>query len=209
MMQNIVGKLYQKCMRGIRLVGMSKSVISNKKLLFFDTNTFFVLHKSAKIELMEPILFNVNCRKPNGRSSMLIMESNSQLNVRGRFLLSYGADITLFEGAILTVGSSYINCDCKIRCHEAITIGNNCVISHDFIVMDSDAHSIDGCKYNSPVIIEDNVWIGTRVTILSGVKIGEGAVIAAGSVVNKEVPPNCLVAGVPAKVIRENVRWAV
>jgi len=51
------------------------------------------------------------------------------------------------------------------------------------------------------------VWIGTRVTILSGVTVGEGAVIAAGSVVTKDVPPYTVVGGNPAKVLKENIEW--
>ncbi len=57
------------------------------------------------------------------------------------------------------------------------------------------------------MVIENHVWIGCGCTILKGVVIGEGAVIAAGSVVTKSVPPRALAAGNPAKVIRENVTW--
>ena len=53
-------------------------------------------------------------------------------------------------------------------------------------------------------MIHDNVWIGTRATILKGVTIGEGAIVAAGAVVNKNVTPHTLVGGVPAKIIKEN-----
>jgi acetyltransferase-like isoleucine patch superfamily enzyme len=53
------------------------------------------------------------------------------------------------------------------------------------------------------VVIGDKVWIGDKVTILPGVTIGEGAVVAANSVVAKDVPPYCVVAGVPAKVVRQ------
>lgn len=53
-------------------------------------------------------------------------------------------------------------------------------------------------------MIHDNVWIGTRATILKGVTIGEGAIVAAGAVVTKNVPPHTLVGGVPAKIIKEN-----
>ena len=51
------------------------------------------------------------------------------------------------------------------------------------------------------------MWIGTKATILKGVKICDGAVIAAGAVVTKDVPAKCLVAGVPAKIVKENISW--
>lgn len=56
--------------------------------------------------------------------------------------------------------------------------------------------------YDHDVIIEKDVWIGANVTILEGVTVGRGATIAAGAVVNKNVPPYCIVGGVPAKVIK-------
>ena len=55
----------------------------------------------------------------------------------------------------------------------------------------------------APITIETNVWIGTAATVLQGVRIGAGSVVAAGAVVTRDVPPATLVAGVPAKVIRE------
>ena len=58
-----------------------------------------------------------------------------------------------------------------------------------------------------PIEIGDHVWIGLRAIILKGVKIGNGSVIAAGAVVTRDVPPYSLVAGVPARVIKENIYW--
>jgi acetyltransferase-like isoleucine patch superfamily enzyme len=58
-----------------------------------------------------------------------------------------------------------------------------------------------------PVVIGNHVWIATNAIILPGVTIGEGAIVACGAVVTKDVPPHCLVAGVPARVVRENVDW--
>lgn len=89
-----------------------------------------------------------------------------------------------------------------------ITIGNyvfiapNCCISaagHPLDVPQRNA----GLEYAYPVTICDNVWIGANVTILPNVIIGEGAVIAAGSVVNRDIPPNCIAAGNPCKFVRE------
>ncbi len=143
----------------------------------------------------------------NNRSSILRMDEDSSLICDG-FSFSYGADVVLFKGARLILGKrSYTNCDCKIRCHNEITIGEDCAISHDFTVMDSDAHELDGIRETQPVHIGNHVWIGTRVTILKGVTVGDGAVIAAGSMVTKSVPAGSLVGGVPAKVIKEKVEW--
>jgi acetyltransferase-like isoleucine patch superfamily enzyme len=57
------------------------------------------------------------------------------------------------------------------------------------------------------VTVGDKVWIGARVTVLKGVTIGDGAVVAAGALVTDDVPPRALVGGVPARVLRENVTW--
>ena len=62
-------------------------------------------------------------------------------------------------------------------------------------------------ELRSPVVIHDHVWVGARVTILKGVEIGEGAVVAAGSVVTHDVPAHALVGGNPARVIRQDVDW--
>ena len=61
----------------------------------------------------------------------------------------------------------------------------------------------------APIVIGDNVWIGMGAMILKGVTIGEGSIIAAGAVVTKDVAPNTIVAGVPAKEIRKDVTWTL
>lgn len=165
------------------------------------------LSKSAVLKLNGDLRLNSNRIGKNGRSSILRMDENSTLDCNG-FSFMYGADIILFKGAHLELGKgSFINSDCKIRCHKEITIGEGCAISHDFTVMDSDAHELDGSKNTNPVHIGNHVWIGTRVTILNGVTVGDGAVIAAGALVTKDVPAGSLVGGVPAKVIKEKVEW--
>ena len=59
-----------------------------------------------------------------------------------------------------------------------------------------------GMKERLPIVIGNDVWIGRRVIIMPGVKISDGCIIGAGAVVTKDVPPYCVVAGVPAKIIR-------
>jgi acetyltransferase-like isoleucine patch superfamily enzyme len=90
---------------------------------------------------------------------------------------------------------------CRLNGKGPLTIGNNVNISSETI-METGSH--DFVTFESifkPIIIKDNVWIGTRAMILQGVTIGEGAVVAAGSVVTKDVEPFTIVAGTPARVI--------
>ena len=60
---------------------------------------------------------------------------------------------------------------------------------------------------SAPIHIGNHVWVGVRAIILKGVTIGDGAIIAAGSVVTRDVPANTLVGGVPAKIIKDNISW--
>lgn len=186
---------------------MENKMIDSEKLVI-SSEDYLKVHDSAKISIQNLLVLGTGRRGKNGRSSILRMDAGSSVNVKGNFNFFYGADIILFENAVLELGNnSFINCDCKIRCHMHITIGDNCAISHDFIVMDADAHKLNGKKLIQSVHIGNHVWIGTRVTILKGVTIGDGAIIAAGSVVTKSIPPKVMAAGVPARIIKENVEW--
>ena len=83
------------------------------------------------------------------------------------------------------------------------------MIAADVMIRDSNNHTIayEGYVKDAPVVICDKVWIGARATILCGVTIGEGSVVAAGSVVAKDVPAYCLVGGVPAKILKTDIEW--
>jgi len=112
-------------------------------------------------------------------------------------------------GGLLEIGErTYINYGCSIAAMQLIRIGANCRIGSHVIIMDNDFHELDPARRDEtppslPVILEENVWIGVRATILRGVTVGAGSVVAAGSVVVRDVPARVLVGGVPAKVLRE------
>lgn len=93
----------------------------------------------------------------------------------------------------------------------SVTIGNNVLIGSGCLISDTDSHPIDWedrlydrneKTRKDPIVIEDNVFIGARSIILKGVTVGEGAVIGAGPVVSKDVPPYTVVAGNPARVVK-------
>ena len=111
--------------------------------------------------------------------------------------------------AVLIIGDNVsIGDRTEIHCGKEIQIGDNTLISWDCCILDRDYHSFNSSmEATKRVIIGKNVWVGCRSMILKGVTIGDGAVIAAGSVVTKDVPEKCLVAGNPAKVISTDVVW--
>ncbi|WP_293685922.1 acyltransferase [Spirosoma sp. 48-14] len=99
--------------------------------------------------------------------------------------------------------NSVINNSCRIDPRGGVFIGENVSISQDVVILTAD-HDLNTSKFDGrtgKVVIEDYVWIGTRATILKGLIIGKGAVIAAGSIVTKDIEPYTVVAGIPAKVI--------
>jgi len=110
--------------------------------------------------------------------------------------------------SIITIGdNTRIHGSC-IHAFDRIEIGHHCLIAANCQIMDSNGHALEKEKrFNSqgsshPIKIGDNVWIGTGTIILPGVTIGDGAIVAAGSVVNKSVPENCIYGGNPAELIR-------
>jgi acetyltransferase-like isoleucine patch superfamily enzyme len=97
----------------------------------------------------------------------------------------------------------------EIHCGTLVTIGSGCLLAWEVTILDRDYHQLGGAgEQRAPVVIGDHVWIGCRSLVVRGVTIGEGAVVAAGSVVTTDVPARALVGGNPAKVLREKVTWA-
>ena len=112
----------------------------------------------------------------------------------------------LFSPKNIVIGEyTHINKGCFIDGRGGCTIGNNVSISHhvSFVTGSHDSNNRFFAERHLPIIINDYVWIGINATILQDVTIGKGAVVAAGAVVTKDVPPFAIVGGIPAKVIGE------
>lgn len=188
----------------------TNGIRSNMSRILLFGKCSFSIHKSAKINLNNGHLaLNRYITKKDPFIGNIEIYENAEINVQNTFFFHSGCDIMVFNNAKLNLGSGYINRYAKIRCYSSITIGNGVAISENVTIWDSDAHAIVGKDTTmiQPVTIGNRVWIGANVTILKGVTIGDGAIIAAGSVVTKSVPAHSLAAGVPAKVIKEQVEW--
>lgn len=116
-------------------------------------------------------------------------------------------------GKNIHVGKNvFINSGCHFQDQGGVTIGDGSLIGHN-VVLATVNHDFDparrGDNLPAPIVIGKNVWIGSNATILPGIAIGDGAVVAAGAVVTKDVPPMTVVGGVPVKIIKKITRETV
>jgi acetyltransferase-like isoleucine patch superfamily enzyme len=176
---------------------------------------YFIL----RVFICEP-LFKAYCKKYGRR-----LRTDCHLHwVQGKGDLIVGDDVWLDGKISITFAARFadhplfeigdnsrIGHNCDFRIGKRISIGRNCNLSGGILVMDSNGHPADpqprweghGPEPDDvrPVVIRDGVWIGLRCIIFPGVRIGEGSVISAGSVVRTHVPPYSVVAGNPAKLV--------
>jgi len=118
-------------------------------------------------------------------------------------------EIVSHEGSHISIGEhTFINYGASITAYREVRIGRHCLLGHHLRIIDRNEYGLEQREIAppaAPVLIEDHVWIGANVIILPGVRIGRNSAIGAGSVVTKDVPPNCLVVGNPARVLRQTI----
>lgn len=114
------------------------------------------------------------------------------------FLTDFGKNVKVGKNV-------FINSGCCFQDQGGITIGDGCLIGHQAVFATVNHHPSPARRADmtvAPIVLGNNVWVGSHATVLQGVTIGDGAIIAAGAVVTKDVPQNAIVAGVPAKIIK-------
>jgi len=145
------------------------------------------------------------------KSDRTLLNISGRLIVNSTFNIGRGCRLDIGCNAVCSLGKGYVNSNAVFIIMHGLTIGENVAISWGCEFLDEYFHEMgyDGKQIREPAIeIGDNVWIGSGVKVLQGVKIGSGNVVAANSLVTKSFPqPNTLIGGNPAKVLKNNIKW--
>lgn len=170
--------------------------------------------QNAKIEQTTNFMLGASCRNNSAKENITL----------GKHTLVGGTLIALCGGEITIGDNVYIGQGTSIQAKEKIVVSSNVIIANDVILLDNNNHPVSpemrlkmsACedfindelwswKYaeSAPVVIEENVWIGRDARIMKGVTVGKGSVVALGAVVTHNVPAYCVVAGNPARVVKE------
>lgn len=144
-----------------------------------------------------------------GADAEFVALKGETISIGDYSLIFKGVLLYPFGGSIIIGNRAGINPYTVIYGHGGVNIGENVLIASHCVIIPAN-HRFDSLEVpiNSQgetclgITIEDDVWLGARVTVLDGVTIGRGAVIGAGAVVTKDIPPYAVAVGVPAQVIR-------
>jgi acetyltransferase-like isoleucine patch superfamily enzyme/coenzyme F420-reducing hydrogenase beta subunit len=166
------------------------------------------IHRKSFLNLNGTLVIGEKTIRNSKLETRLFLRKGAKLDIERRFTLGYGGVIEVHENAHLTIKSGHANTGLTIVCADRIEIGHGVRMGRHVTIRDNNGgHMIvrTGYRNTKPVIIGDRAWLCEGCTILPGVKIGEGAVVGAGSVVFSDVPAHSIVSGNPAKVVDEDV----
>lgn len=143
-----------------------------------------------------------------GEHNKLVIEENCHIGGGCLWIEDYECQLSIGKGTTIIEADIGVS-EPKL----SVTIGEDCMLAHGIDIRCGDSHSVidlesnERINYAQNINIGDHVWIATFAQVLKGVNIGNNSIIAAGSIVTKDVPENCLVSGIPADVKRTKVTW--
>lgn len=170
-----------------------------------------VIHRKAMTlcQRFNSIPFDQEAEKNAAKEELIPSCIGKNLGIFTPFYCEYGVNIHVGNLCFINYNCTFLDV-APITIGDGVWFGPNVTLatpSHPFLAEERLPNEYpDGfhdLEYAKPIVIQDNCWICASTTIIGGVTIGKGSIVAAGSVVTKDVPPNCIVAGVPAKVMRE------
>lgn len=228
-MKGIITKIIRKLGRESYVIDSS---LSNCEISLISIDRLIQLIKGFWVRLFlrktKGLLFvGRNCKlkfkKKISLGRTVIIGDNVEINALSRHGVSIGDNVSILKGTIiectgiikevgegLIIGNNVgIAQNCFIQVRGNVVIGNNVIFGPNVSIF-SENHNFANPDLpvsgqgvtRKGVTIENGVWLGTRVVILDGVRVGENSIVAAGSIVNKDVSPYTIVGGIPAKIIK-------
>ena len=210
--------------------------VHNKWSSYWALKSSIELDKDSKIGIHHSTMFNISNSKiivkkgtfkigidfgyfdggvyDSRQDSCRIYLVNSTLEIEGDVSLYPGVVIYATNARILIKNGTIINGGTNIIALKEIEIGEGCLMAHGVMIRDNDGHKLgdlDGKELSMGIektTVGNYCWLGQKSMILKGVTLHNNVIVAAGAVVTKSVEPNNIVAGIPAKVIKENVNWS-
>lgn len=144
-----------------------------------------------------------------GRDVFLQAADGGRLVIASGVSICSGSKLVSQRGGLSIGQDSILGIGCVLSCKAGLSIGRDALIAEYVTIRDQDHHFPIGKKIRdsgfdcAPIVIGDDVWIGAKSSVLKGARVGSGAVIAAHSLVREDVAANTVVAGVPARFIKE------
>lgn len=183
----LIHKIYRS------FIAVKEKFLSNCRILHIKLK-YPSLHMDAKCTLSK------NCE--------IVCVDGANFRIKNSFI-SAGTIIVVENGATLIITDSYIGPNTVIAAKEYIEIQSNCEIAEMVVIRDQN-HDYgneklikDSKDITGKIVIEQNVWIGAKATILKGVHIGKNSVVGAHSLLNKSFPDNSLIVGAPARLMKK------
>lgn len=189
----------------LQISGENNNINNNK---CFKNCVIHIEGNNNLIEIEESTIISNSTIYIAGDNHKLIISENCIFNNSIFYFEDYDCQIRI--GSKTTAGGIEL---AVTEPGRSILIGNDCMFSHPIEIRTGDSHTIidlvsnKRINYAADVIIEDHVWIGAHAKVLKGVTVGTNSIVGTNSVVTQSVPPNTLVAGIPAKKIKENITW--
>lgn len=213
---NCYQDVYGNCIKGqinninVSLEGNNDIFIGNSCSIF--ENTQIIMKPNAKLHIGNNCKLQKGCRLYIGNNSTLIINSNCSIGVN--------ANISIYNNSSVSIGSyTSTGIDLLLSAEDCtcIEIGSDCMFSDNVKLRSSDGHGIydinnktntSTLKNVRKIVLGNHVWIGMSAILLYNTKVGNGSIIGAGTLTKSSYPNNCVVAGIPAKVIKKNMAWS-
>lgn len=181
------------------------------ELIYPSPYCVFEISNKANVLIQGPVRVGLKKFKRSKVETRILFDKGSNVRFEGAFRFGYGADVEVFENAEFVCGAdSGGNTGLTVICGEKIHIGSHTFYGRNVSIRDSNGGHViaqQGFKNTNPVIIGDFCWLCSDSIIMTGVKIGDGTIVGASSVVITPLPARVLVTGSPAKIIDTDISW--